>query len=122
MVGKIKNYNQTYSKMTNQMTQPTKTDPKGKAVASLILGIIGSIPTILLVLGIIAPYIIMALYTMPLLIILLGWLRKISFILLLLGLFLGISGLQSTKRNFAIAGITLCIIGLLVPIIYFLIY
>ena len=37
----------------------------------------------------------------------------------IIGLILGIFGLKSAKRNFAIAGIILCSIGLLVPLYYF---
>jgi hypothetical protein len=44
----------------------------------------------------------------------------ISLFVAILGLIFGILGLKSTKKKFAIAGIILCLIGLIVPLYYFL--
>lgn len=62
----------------------------GKATTSLVLGIIGLIAWFLPILG---------------------------FPITIVGLVKGIKGLNSTKKNIAIAGITLCIIGLVLTII-----
>jgi hypothetical protein len=45
---------------------------------------------------------------------------KIVPLFAFLGLIFGILGLKSTKKKFAIAGIILCLIGLIVPLYYFL--
>lgn len=101
--------------MENQITQSPKSNSKGKAVASLVLGVIsmtlGLMPEVFLFLGMnpMAPSpILNIVFLLP--------------IVALFGVILGILGLKSTKRNFAIVGIVLCIIGLLVPIIFFLFY
>lgn len=46
--------------------------------------------------------------------------RYIGFLIALIGLILGTLALKSTKRKLAIAGIVLNLIGLLVPLYYFL--
>jgi len=96
--------------MTNQINHQSKPDPRGKAVVSLALGILSVIisllPVLFLLLGMnpMAPSpILNIVFSLPLVV--------------LIGLILGILGLKSTKRNFAIAGIVLCAIGLIVPII-----
>jgi hypothetical protein len=38
----------------------------------------------------------------------------------IIGIIFGILGLKSTKKKFAIVGIVLCLIGLIVPLYYFL--
>lgn len=101
--------------MTNQTIQQPKIDQKRSAIASLVLGIISIIlyliPGLFLFFGMnpmSPPSILNIVFLSPL--------------LDLLGLILGILGLKSTKRNFAIAGIILCLVGLLVPLYYFLFY
>lgn len=70
-----------------QTTQQTKLDPKGKAISSLVLGII-SIP-LGIFFGIIG-----------------------SGLPALLGLIFGTMGVKSTKKTIAVMGIILCIAGL----------
>jgi hypothetical protein len=97
----------------NQMEQSKKEDQKGKAIASLILGIVSILPLVGRI------FIIYWIKTIPageLLVYLLTRTPLIAF----LGLILGILGLKSTKKKFAIAGIILCLIGLIVPLYYFL--
>jgi hypothetical protein len=102
--------------MNNDQTdQYSKFDSKGKAVTSLILGIISIIPG-------------MIVYFAPGLQMVNFW-RIIGIILwiilpfvALIGVILGIMALKSTKRNVAIAGIVLCGIGLIMPIIYIFFY
>lgn len=97
----------------NQITQQPKFDPKRKAIASLIFGIISISPNIFLpLLADIIPFAIAPLLGF--------YLFLIIFLFAIIGLVFGILGLKSTKRNFAIAGIVLCLIGLLVPLYYFL--
>jgi Na+/proline symporter len=76
----------------------SKSNPRGKAIASLVLGIIGLISSIF------ALYFPMAGVSM---IILFG-----SVFIVFLGLILGIIGLRSNKKRLAILGMTLCIITL----------
>jgi len=99
--------------MRNQTLQQSKPDPKGKAIISLVLGIVsmllGLLPALFLALGMnpMAPLpILNIVFLLPLVV--------------LIGIVLGILSLKSTKRNFAIAGIILCLIGLLTPLYYFL--
>ena len=89
---------------TNQ--QP-KSDQKGKAIASLILGIISILPLIEAFLFPTEAIRYFLIRTPPIAII---------------GLILGIMGLKSTKRNLAIVGTVLCVISLLVLLYGFLIY
>ncbi len=93
--------------------QQKKYDPKGKAITSLVLGIISGAPMMFLVsMGILAYYMrIMGGGTMPPLfqhIVLFPLYTLMS----IMGLIFGIQGLKSTKKNFAIAGTILCAIGL----------
>ena len=113
------------------LDQP-KPDPKAKAIASFILGIISLVPLLVLlpfILRIIPSYYFQsdeALYPQLRLVLLLAGdgVLTIGPITGLIGLILGVMGLKSTKRNFAIAGIALSIIALL-PVIFcalFIIY
>lgn len=97
----------------NQNTQPIKPDPKGKAVASLILGIIS---TALVVITLVSIYGIMPLPK---------FFGPIAFIVMynfavipiaMIGWILGMKSLKSTKSNLAITGIILSIVGLLTSI------
>jgi len=93
----------------NNNQQP-KPDPKGKAIASFIFACISVVPQAIMVLlisrsgphagGIIVEG-FQVLYS------------PIGMMSAILGLILGIMGLKSTKRNFAVISIILCIIGLL---------
>ncbi len=100
--------------MANQVTQQIKLNSDGKATASLVLGIISFTPLIIIeILRRVAP------------IMELGPLINFVFFQLgpligIIGLILGVLSLKSTKRNFAITGIVLCLIGLLVPLYYFI--
>ena len=104
--------------MTNQNIQQSKTDHKGKAIVSLVLGVISITPFIILKLmiylggkGIIAISGELSVYGA-------GYVfYLIAPAVGLVGLILGILGLKSTKKNFAIAGIVLCVIALLVLLI-----
>lgn len=101
--------------MTNQTLQQSKSDSEGKAIISLILGVISISPNIFLpLLADIIPFAIAPMIGF--------YLFLIISLIALIGLISGILGLKSTKRNFAIAGIVLCLIGLLVPLYYFLAY
>ena len=99
--------------MANSINQQSEPDSKRKAIFSLILGLIslilGLFPLLFLFLGMnpMAPSrILNIVFLLP--------------ITILVGLIFGIMGLKSTKRNFAIIGIVLSVIGLLVPLYYFL--
>jgi len=101
--------------MTNQVKSQSKINSKGKAIASLVFGIISISPNILVRLLVdIIPFAIAPVIGFFLFI--------ITSLGAIIGLILGIMGLKSTKRNFAIAGIVLNAIGLLVPLVYFLFY
>jgi hypothetical protein len=93
--------------------QRVKFNPQGEAITSLILGIVSTLP---LIGRIFVIYWIKAIPAGELLAHLLTRTPLIAF----LGLILGILGLKSTKKKFAIAGIVLCLIGLIVPLYYFL--
>jgi len=102
--------------MINQVKRQSKINSKGKAITSLVLGIISMGPFIIAkLLIIIAPIPQLG----P---IVSTFFFQIGPLIAIIGLVLGIMGLKSTKRNFAIAGIILCLIGLLVPLYYFLFY
>jgi hypothetical protein len=101
--------------MTNQINRQLKSDSKIKAFVSLILGIISSSPAMYsLVVNLFNIHISMEESA------LIGFMLSREPLLAVIGLILGILGLKSTKRNFAIAGIILCLIGLLTPLYYFL--
>jgi len=102
----------------NQTSQQFKPDPKIKAILSLILGMItgGSIIILPLIGRLISP----AMILMPLVPLIAFILGVIFPFFAIIGLILGIQGLKSIKRNFAIAGIVLCVIYLLVLLYYFL--
>jgi len=106
--------------MTNQINQQSNPDPKRKAIASLVLGII-SVGLLLLLYGIIGATIILGIMEMSGMGVFLMSLLFGALLSALVGLILGILSLKSTKRNFAIAGIILSAIGLLVLLYYFLI-
>ena len=106
--------------MPNQLTKQFKFSLEGKAIASFVLGIISLVPLA-------TRYLILpSLHLSPVLPLFLQIVLFIIFIgtplFSLIGLILGISSLKSPKRNFAIAGTVLCLIGLLVSLYYFLIY
>ncbi len=81
-------------------TQQSKPDPKGKAIASVILG---TVSLVLVYNGLMEFY---------------SCISFITVIVAAAGLFLGKTGLKSTKRNSAIIGIILSGIGLLGGIIW----
>lgn len=99
--------------MVNQINQQSK---EKKALISLILGIVNLVIMIaiellrritpIMVLGPIINFVFF----------------QINPLIAIIGLIFGIIELKSIKRNFAITGIILCSIGLLVPLIYFLFY
>lgn len=95
-----------------------RSDPKDKAVVSLILGIISGT---FVIIPVIIVELLSRLGMLPMITIPQG--RFIFYLaaplIAIVGLILGILSLESTKRNFAIVGIVLCIIGLVVPILYF---
>jgi len=115
--------------MSDDIITP-KSDSKGKAITSLILGIISILPVlaflIALLLAVIAPGFmyfgatrgqsIFVLYTGITLI----YLSPISILTGIVGIILGKLGLKSTKANLAKIGITLSALGLASSIIYFL--
>jgi len=104
--------------MINKFTPETKFDSRGKAISSFIFGIISGASTVL-------PIVIVELLTylkslpmvLPGLELIFYWIAPSTAII---GLIFGILGLKSTKKKFAIAGIILCLIGLIVPLYYFL--
>jgi hypothetical protein len=101
--------------MTNQVDFQFKFNQKAKALISLILGIVSSIPVIYSV--------IINLFNIPISMeesASIGFILSKEPLLAVIGLILGILGLKSTKKKFAIAGIVLCLIGLIVPLYYFL--
>jgi small-conductance mechanosensitive channel len=92
-----------------------------KAIISLILGIAsgGLLISIILMTQLVSPITTLGLLEM------FGGL--IAFLIYLfipligiMGIIFGILGLKSTKKKFTIAGIVLCLIGLIVPLYYFL--
>ena len=100
--------------MANQINSQLKSDPKTKAFISLILGIVSGVPTIYaLMINLFDIKISMAESA------LMGFILPRGALLAVVGLIFGVLGLKSSKKNFAIAGIILCSIGLLVPLYYF---
>jgi hypothetical protein len=84
--------------MMDQINIESKTDQKRKAIASLLIGIISTIPLIqLLSSG-------MSLWFLS------KGMASLSF-LSIIGVILGIKGLKSTTKKFAIGGIVFSIIG-----------
>jgi len=101
--------------MINQTIQQTKSDPKGKAITSLVLGIINVALGIgsvfhLFIKGIYIgeKYILEYIYIYGLTTFL-----AVNSLICITGIILGKMGLKSTKKGIAIAGIVLSIIGLL---------
>jgi len=86
--------------MTNQVNQRHKADPKWKAYASLILGLFGLIVTIL--------FTLLIRYFYYGSVVLFG-----AFISSILGLVLGVGGLDSTKKKIAIFGLIMCLSALI---------
>ena len=106
-----------------QFISQSKTNSKRKAIISLILGVVSIIPTILI--GILGT--VLYLTKAPSIIEIIPFSGSTIFILFFISIFsaitgiiLGVQGLKSTKRKFAIAGIIFCLIGLLIPLYYFL--
>ena len=109
--------------------QQPKPDPKGKAIASSVLGIISVIPLTLLI-KIISysqsfkdPEFAYAGFMLGII----GFLTAFVGIPLggvagFIGLILGIKGLKSSLKSLAIIGIILCIIGLLTAMLYLLVF
>ncbi|KPJ56972.1 hypothetical protein AMJ49_02925 [Parcubacteria bacterium DG_74_2] len=113
--------------MNDLNSQQTQSDPKGKALASLILAIVSLLPVILFLFfigtvpggiegqptgtrkekfGIFALYFLLTKlvpYGLPFLL-----------IAAIVGIILGVKGLKSTKRRLAIWGIALSVIGLII--------
>lgn len=106
----------------NHNQQP-KPDPKGKAIASFVLGvaylvwsvfsclsIFSDSSSIILIYIVFWPYILTVLLfgSSP------DWMFLLSLLPIpLIGVILGTKGLKSSKRNFAIAGIILSVVSLL---------
>jgi hypothetical protein len=91
-------------------TTNQKFNPKEKAIASLLLGSI----------SIVLPFLLLAIswhiYVYPIL-----WIpifSPIELLSIIIGLILGSKGLKSTKKNFALLGMTMCVIGLATWLIY----
>lgn len=106
--------------MANQNIYQSKFNSKRKifAVASLLLGIISGI---FIIIPIILVELLSYLEKLPMAIPLAEFVFfQITPLITIIGLILGIMGAKSTKRKFAIAGIILCVIGLLVPLYYFI--
>ena len=101
--------------MSNQIKQSSNHNSTWKAFTSLILGILSGIL-------IITPFTILLPFgeLMELGPVIAFVEFKIVPLLALIGLIFGILGLKSPKNNFAIVGIILCLIGLIVPLYYFL--
>lgn len=93
-----------------------------KAKISLVLGIISSSLVILIALfaEIIARYFPEAAVGFYPISPLLAFVFFAASLIGVVGFFFGFLSLKSTKRIFAIAGIVLCTIGLLVPLYYFI--
>ncbi|MFC1629634.1 hypothetical protein ACFL11_00170 [Patescibacteria group bacterium] len=99
--------------MENRITQSLKQNPEGKAIISLVLGVVSMIvgwiwilPSSLLQIlvgtsGTLSVYFV------------------ISFLIPFSGVILGMIGLKSTKKSLAIIGIVLCAIGLLSTLFFF---
>lgn len=95
--------------MTNTIVQQSAPNAKIKATTSLILGIVSMILLISI------RFIPMALASFG------SFVVGIAIPLIsIIGLILGVLGLKSTKRNFAIVGIILCAISLSYPIYRFI--
>ncbi len=76
-------------------------DRRGLAIASLVLGIVGTIAMFINIsIGSSSVHFV-------------GSLGIISLPALIIGLILGIFGIKSSKKTFSIVGIVLCVIGLL---------
>jgi hypothetical protein len=93
-----------------------KPDPKRKAIASFVLGVVSMIPFLELFVHfffkISLPFI--SFLFIPLVMILAPYTTGI------IGFFLGRDGLKSSKKNFAKAGIALSIIGIVSYILFFM--
>jgi len=98
--------------MRNKNIQQKEIDSNWKAIISLISGIISILPLIGRL------FVVYWIKTIPAGEFI-GYFLTKTPLLAFIGLILGIFGLKSAKRNFAIAGIILCSIGLLVPLYYF---
>lgn len=114
--------------MPNHQTQQPKSTPKRETIASLIsllLGIVSIVPTIIVLL-----LVLLLFLTAPeamTFFLGLGWIIKVAYpfygmsiLTAIIGIILGIVGLKSTKRKFAITGIVLCVSGLLLSLAFFL--
>ncbi len=94
--------------MVNQIINQPKIDRKWEAITSLIVGILSAIPLIqLLSSGDVEGGLIYGLYSVP------KWMFWIGGFLSIIGIILGIKGLNSTKRRFAFSGIIFSLIGFL---------
>lgn len=103
--------------MTDQINQRFQPSQRGKAITSLVLGAISGFPMIMFIILLEFLHFIPPMTTTPFLnIIFFPMLPLIAII----GLIFGIKSLKSTKRNFAVVGIILCVIGLVIPLYYFL--
>jgi phosphoglycerol transferase MdoB-like AlkP superfamily enzyme len=101
--------------MSNNLSnQQLKPDPKGKAIASFVLGIVSMIPTVLFLIALLLATITESLLGLLVL------LFPLSMIIGLIGLILGIKGLESSKRNLAKTGIVICLLALLVQPLFFM--
>ena len=93
--------------------QQQKPDPKGKAIASLLLGVISVSPIIIL--SIVSPAFstMLTVGTWP-------WMHLLGGIAGLCGLILGIKGIK--KWYFSVPGIVLCLSGLLPSVFLLLVW
>lgn len=105
--------------MTNQIVQQSKPDPKGKAIASLVLGAISILPFILLLIAFISPWEALRVFAY-LFFVLPSYV--LGLILATLGLICGTIGLKSSKKKLAITGIVFSTISLFILVVTVYIY
>jgi len=99
--------------MANQINQQSKDK---KAIISFILGSVNlGVMIMIEVLRRIAPIMVLG----PIINFVFF---QINPLVAIIGLVFGILSLKSTRKNFAIVGIILCLIGILFPLFYFLFY
>jgi cation transport ATPase len=105
-----------------QSAQKSESNPKEKAIASLILGIISVILAMLIFVGGVVEIILLrypsyAWWTwisgIATIIIQGGFFFLMELIIIIAGLISGVLGLKSTRKNFAMKGIILCVISLI---------
>jgi len=103
--------------MTNQINQQSKSNTEGKAVLSLILGLIGSLMwyPFLIIFGGILRWVLTAFQV--------AIIGSILLLIPIMGLLFGVQGKKSTKKKMALVGIVFSTVGLIggiLDILYFL--